>query len=77
MHDKVWNGQTQTMMLSDGRPKGAAIVLEERGYNVKGMKLDEMRSILANHEGFKSEKCREDAYLSSYGHTRFPPQISL
>ena len=69
MQDTVWNGQTQTMTLPDGRPKGAAIGLEERGYDIKGMKLDEMRSILAGHEDFKNQKCRVDAYLSSRGHT--------
>ena len=32
MRDTVWNGQPQTMTLPDGRPKGAALVLEERGF---------------------------------------------
>ena len=44
MCDTGWNGQTQTLTLSDGRPKGAALVLEERGYNTRGMKVDEMRT---------------------------------
>ena len=43
------------MTLPDGRPKGAALVLEERGYNTKGMKLEEMRAILADHDDFKNE----------------------
>ena len=28
------------MTLPDGRPKGAALVLEERGYITKGMKCE-------------------------------------
>ena len=51
------------MTLPDGRPKGAALVLEERGYDTKGMKLDEMRSILAGHDDFKNEKCHVDTVL--------------
>ena len=69
MRDTVWNGQPQTMTLPDGRPKGAALVLEERGYNTKGMKLEEMRAILADHDDFKNEKCRVDTFLSNSGHT--------
>ena len=69
MRDTVWNGQPQTMTLPDGRPKGAALVLEERGYNTRGMKLGEMRAILADHDGFKKEKCRVDTSLSNSGHT--------
>ena len=69
MRDTEWNGQTQSLTLPDGRPKGAALVLEERGYNIRGMKLDEMRSTLASHDDFKNEKCRVDSFLSSCGHT--------
>ena len=66
MRDTVWNGQPQTMTLPDGRPKGAALVL---GYNTRGMKLEEMRAILADHDDFKNEKCRVDTFLSNSGHT--------
>ena len=69
MRDTMWNGQTQTLTLPDGRPKGAALVLEERGYDTKGMKLDEMRSILAGHDDFKNEKCHVDTVLTDCGHT--------
>ena len=57
MRDTVWSGQPQAMTLPDGRPKGAALVLEERGYDTRGMKLDEMRAILANHDDFKNVPC--------------------
>ena len=63
MRDTTWNGQTQTLILPDGRPKGAALVLEERGYDTKGVKLDEMRTILAGHDDFKSEECQGSLQL--------------
>ena len=69
MRDTVWNGQPQTMNLPDGRPKGAALVLEERGYNTSGMKLEDTRAILADHDDFKNEKCHVDRFLSNIGHT--------
>ena len=58
----------QTLTLPDGRPKGAALVLQERGYDTTRMKLEEMRRILAEHDDFKNEKCRVDTFLSSCGH---------
>ena len=67
MHDTEWNGKSLT--LPDRCPKVAALVLEERRYNIRGMKLDEMRSTLASHDDFKKEKCRVDSFLSSCGHT--------
>lgn len=69
MRDTVWNGQPQTMTLPDGRPKGVALVLEERGYNTRGMKLEQLREILADHDDFKNEKCHVDRFLSNAGHT--------
>ena len=69
MRDTIWNGHPQTMTLPEGRPKGAALVLEERGYDTKGLKLEEMRAILAEHDDFKNEKCRVDTFLSNRGHT--------
>ena len=65
------------MNLPDGRPKGAALVPEERGYNTRGMKLEDMRGILADHDDFKNEKCRVDRFLSNVGHTCFYPEVSL
>ena len=45
------------MTLPDGQPKGAALVLEERGYNMRGMKLEEIKAILAGHDDLKNKKC--------------------
>ena len=39
------------MTLLDGRLKGAALVLEERGYDTRAMKLEDMRAILADFKG--------------------------
>ena len=58
------------MTLPDRRPKGAALVLEERGYDTRRMKLEDMRAILADHDDFKNKKCRVDRFLSSVSHTR-------
>ena len=63
MRDTVLNGQPQTMTLPHRRPKGAAIVLEERGYNTKGIRLED---ILANHDDFKNEKCRVDTFADTH-----------
>lgn len=54
MHDTVWNGQPQSLTLPDGTPKGAALILQERGYDTGRMKLEEMRRILEEHDDFKS-----------------------
>ena len=56
MHDTVWNGKFQKMILSDGRPKGMKLVLEERGVNTDKMKAADMRRVLGNHHDFKHEK---------------------
>ena len=68
IRDTIWNGQPQSMTLPDGQLKGAALVLEERGYSTRGMKLEKMRAILADHNDFKNEKCRGDRFLSNSGH---------
>ena len=39
--DTEWNGKAQSLTLPDGCQKGAALVLEERRYNISGMKLNE------------------------------------
>lgn len=37
MRDTTWNGTHQSMVLSDGQPKGMKLVLQERGINTKGL----------------------------------------
>ena len=43
----------------------------ERGYDTRGMKLEEMRALLADHDDFKNEICRVEEFLSNAGHTYF------
>lgn len=43
MHDNDYNGKLQQMVLPGGTPKGLWLVLEERGVNVTGMKLEDMQ----------------------------------
>jgi len=49
LHDTVWNGMSQRMVLSDGRPKGMKRVHEERGVNTKGMKAERMQEVLGEN----------------------------
>ena len=46
LRDTVFNGQTQSMVLGDGQPKGMKLVLEERGVDTTGMNADKMRQEL-------------------------------
>ena len=41
-----------------GTPKGCIIVLRERGISTRGMKLNEMHTILSSHADFKNEKMK-------------------
>ena len=52
MHDTYWNGKLQKMVLPDGRPKGLRVILQERGINTTGMKLEDMRKVLSQHSDF-------------------------
>ena len=63
------------MTLPDGRPKGAALVLKEGGYDTRRMKLEDV--ILADYDNFKNKKCRVHRFLSSISHTCLYPQLSL
>ena len=55
MQDTCWNGKIQKMVLSDGRPKGMKLVLEERGVDTTKMKAADMALVLGNHHDFKHE----------------------
>ena len=68
LHDTVWNGMSQRMVLSDGRPKGTKRVLEERGVNTKGMKAERMREVLGEMSDFKYEKKKVERLVASRGH---------
>ena len=42
MRDTVFNGQVQQVVLSDGRPKGMKMVLQERGVDTEGVNAEKM-----------------------------------
>ena len=69
MRDTTWAGKPQKLVLADGTPKGAALILQERGIDTRSLKLDDMRIILAYHEDFRNEKNALDHFLSQQGHT--------
>ncbi len=69
MRDTVWAGKPQSLVMDDGTPKGAEMILLERGINASRLKLDNMRVILVNHDDFKGEKNALDTMLGSKGHT--------
>ena len=56
MHDTLWNGKVQKMVVKDGTPKGLRAVLIERGVNVTKMKFDEMRELISTHPDFRDEQ---------------------
>ena len=69
MHDTTWAGRKQTLVDSDGIPKGMKQILLERGINPVNMKADDMRVVLANHDDFRTEKTVVEHYLEGRGHT--------
>ena len=69
MRDTVWAGKPQKLNMDDGTPKGAAMILEERGINTASLKLEDMRIILNCHDDFKNEKNALHTVLERRGHT--------
>ena len=57
------------MVMDDGTPKGAAMILEERGINTATLKLEDMKIILSCHDDFKNEKSALHQKLEAKGHT--------
>ena len=68
MRDTKWNGEVQSMVLSDGTPKGMKLVLQERGTDVKGMTADKMREILGSHPDFSSQTTIVEEVVQNRGH---------
>ena len=52
VRDVTWAGRPQPMVHSDGTAKGLRTVLQERGINASTLKVDDMRTILSNHDDF-------------------------
>ena len=65
MRDTTWNGNTQSMVLPDGTPKGMKLVLQERGIDVRGMNAEKMRQKL-NEFHLKSLLINNNKNLSSW-----------
>ena len=91
MHDTVWEGKVQKMVIEtgpdQGKPKGLKLVLQERGYNVKGWSLNHKdpskhyRKVIAQHPDFLNEKPELQHLVESRGHQcefypRFHPELS-
>ena len=68
MRDTNWNGKKQKIVLSDGRPKGMKLILEERGVDTTKMKGADMALVLGNHHDFKHENTALEHVIKSKGH---------
>ena len=68
MRDTYWQGQLQRLVDGSGRPIGARALLDRRGVNTKGLKVEELRSILSKHPDFLHEKTQLEHLLNSRGH---------
>ena len=68
MRSTTWNGQPQSMVDTNGRPKGLRKVLEERGINTKRLSKKQMVTILSSHHDFMHEKCTVEKQVTSFGH---------
>ena len=71
MRDTVWAGAVQKLVDENGVPKGMKRVLQERGINTATMVADDMRTVLANHEDFRTEKTLVEHFLTNRGHKVF------
>lgn len=69
MRDTInpFTGRVQTLVFSNGTPKGLIQVLNERGIDTR-MKLDDMKEELASHSDFREEKMKIEHYLNGRGH---------
>lgn len=68
MRDTTWAGKPQKLVMDDGTPKEAALILEERGINASSLRLEDMKIILSCHEDFKNEKSALHTKLEAKGH---------
>ena len=71
VRDTVWAGSVQTMVIPDGQAKGLRTILAERGINTVLMKADNMRTVLSNHDDFRTEKTAVQNYIEKRGHKAF------
>ena len=57
------------MVNIDSVPKGMKQILMERGINVERMRVEDMQTLLANHEDFRTELTVVEHFLHSRVHT--------
>jgi len=78
MHDTVKNGKMQILVDKYGRPRGIKSLLIARQVDVSGMKLEEMRAIVATHKDFQDEQPEVANMLKRNGFgCIFLPKVSL
>ena len=64
MHDTVMpNGEPQSMVDSNGVPKGLKLVLEERGVDTTHMVREDMVKVLSEFQDFREERPAVYTYL--------------
>ena len=63
--DTVWAGAVQKLVDENGVPKGMKRVLLERRLNTATMVADDMRTVLANHKNFRTEKTLPEHFLTN------------
>ena len=74
----MWKDTIQRMNDSCGVSQGMARVLTERGIDASRMKVEEMRSVVAEMDDFKHVKSLVEFYLIKKGHicTCISPKVS-
>ena len=68
MHD---GGKVQKLVCDDGTPKGAELILKERGFNTDSLVLDDMKTILA------TLRMRKVQWIPFWTHVFIPSKIPL
>ena len=67
--DQAQCGSCRQAVCADGIPKGMKAILEEKKINTATLRADDMRTILQNHDDFRSEKTMVKTFLINRGHT--------
>ena len=65
----IFHGKEQTFADANGKAKGARTIAIERGFDVRGMKKDEVVALLASCEDFRSETCMLEKMCENFGIT--------